>query len=102
MKAGPMLRTRRLEKVPALMGSSDAPPRLPPCAGSSCARIGREKHKRSGNSLMDAEYIAWQGGGGGGDLDAAFTSRVWTSFADDEARRKAHEQKADEKEGTYN
>src|SRR5580700_11218140 len=62
MNAGPMFRTRKVEKVFALIGSSDAPPpRLPPCAGSSCARSGSEKHKRSGNSLMEAEYIAWHG-----------------------------------------
>src|SRR5579863_8060319 len=52
MNAGPILRTRRLEKVPALIGSSDAPPRLPTCAGSSWARMGRERHNRIGTSRI--------------------------------------------------
>src|ERR1035437_5469803 len=58
-KAGPIWRARREEKVDSLMGSPEPgpprPPRPPPPAagGSSCAKADRERHKRSGNSLMD-------------------------------------------------
>src|SRR5579863_4265620 len=65
MKAGPTLRTRRLAKVRALMGSSEPPrPRPPPCGGSSCARAASETHNRSGNSLMVAEYSVRRREGG--------------------------------------
>src|SRR5271157_5281334 len=62
MNAGPMLRARRLAKVMALMGSWEPAPRcgVPPGPPSSCAKAARERHNRSGNSLMDGEYIAWR------------------------------------------
>src|SRR5262249_28747179 len=57
-----ILRARRLANVRALIGSSDPPrPRPPPpWGGSSCAIAAREIHKKSGNSLMVAEYNARQ------------------------------------------
>ena len=62
------LRARREEKVLSLMGSwsrgrHGRRGRRRRAGGSSCAKAERERHKRSGNNLMDGSITSSTGGG---------------------------------------